>query len=131
MIHPQPYHWILLLSCIALALFLGVRGLTDGFDSMRGFVRIVAIFDRVGLIVFSAMTLLRQFWAIDGLIFCFFLFLAENLLSLDWIEEPEVRPAVKWFGLSKFMKLWGIFVTFVIGVPIVSLIWLRHIFIAH
>jgi hypothetical protein len=131
MIYPQPYHWILLLACIAFALFISIHDFIEGFDPKRGFVRILTVFNRVGLIVFSAMTLLRQYWAIDGLIFCFILLLAENLFSLDWIEESEARPVVKWFGLSKFMKLWGVFVAFFIGVPIVILIWLRHIFSAH
>jgi hypothetical protein len=131
MIQPQFYHWVWLLLCAAYACFVGVYDLVEGKDSdVTRSYRISRIVDpliSLGLVVFSVLIVLRQFWAIDGLILFFTLSMTYHLLVLR--PTPEVHPIVKRFGGSRIMRLWTVFMTFALGVPIGLLLWLRPIFI--
>jgi|GEM_PF-4549884 len=132
MIHPQFYHWVWLLLCTAYGLFLGIHDLVERreADETRFYyiTRIVDPLIASGLVGFSALIVLRQFWAIDGLILFFALSMIHHLLILR--PAPESHPVVKWFGASRTMRLWRVFIMFVLGVPIGLLIWLRQIFIS-
>jgi hypothetical protein len=133
MIQPQLYHWVWLLLCTASGLFLGIHDLLERreADETRFYyiTRIVDPLIASGLVVFSALIVFRQFWAIDGLILFFALSMIYDLLILRPV--PERHPVTKWFGASRIMKLWTFFMIFALGVPIGLLIWLRPIFIGR
>ena len=135
MTQPQVYHWVLLLCCVAIGLVGGIHDLVEPVereDCNSRFYHIARIANPLlssGEVIFSVLILLRQFWAIDGLILCFGLSLVYNLFILR--PAPETHPIVKWFGASKILKLWGVFIYFVLGIPIMILLWLRPIFTIH
>jgi hypothetical protein len=132
MIHPQAYHWVLLLCCVAIGLIGGIHNLVEGVDyedcnsRFHHLARVTNFLISSGEVVFSALILLRQFWGIDGLIFCFCLSIVYHLFVLR--PAPEAHAVWKWFGASRVMKLWGVFIFIILGVPILLLIWLRPIF---
>lgn len=130
MIQLQLYHWVWLLLCAAYGLFLGIHDLGKRRepDETRFYhiSRIVDPLIALGLVVFSTLIVLRQFWTIDGLILFFALGMTNHLLILR--PTPEAHPIVKWFGASRIMRLWTVFVMFALGIPIGVLIWLRPIF---
>jgi ABC-type phosphate transport system permease subunit len=133
MIHPQVYHWGWLLLCTALGCFVGIHDLVErrepGDTRSYRITRIVDPLIASGLVVFSVLIILRQFWAIDGLILFFALSMAYHLFILRPV--PEAHPVAKWFGAARIMKLWLVFMMFVLGVPIGLLIWLRPMFIGR
>jgi hypothetical protein len=111
MTHPQVYHWVWLILCIAIGIFGGVHDLVEGVDPEDArfyhIARIVNPLLALGLVMFSILIALRQFWAIDALVGCFVLSITYHLLILRPVSEGN--PVVKRLGASRTMRLWTIF----------------------
>jgi hypothetical protein len=124
MLQPKPYHLIVLMCCIGVGMVSGILNLIYGSEPTSRFYhlgRYIVYLLGVGLIIFSALLLLRQFWAIDGLIVFFAFSAIESLLTF----RPEAQPLAKRIGTSRVLIFWIAFVSVVQGTPLALLIWLR------
>jgi hypothetical protein len=125
MTHPKLYHLVLLLCCAAIGLILGIYDPPSGraADSSaleRAIDRLLS----VGFVVFSVLIILRQFWAIDGLIICFAVSIIDCLLFF----HPELFPLTRRVAVFKVRIFWSVFVLLCQGTLIALLICLRFVF---